>query len=75
MQHFKTIASVNQIMREFFRATWSSKIFQKPNMNWDNLNKMLQSTLAIHWMTSKLIKVAILIRIFPSVQATEFYSS
>ena len=44
-------------------------------MNWDNLNKMLQSTLAIHWMTSKPIKVAILIRIFPSVQATEFYSS
>ena len=75
MQHFKTIAVVNQMMREFFRATWSSEIFKKPNLNSVKVDKMLQSTLVIHWMTSKLIKMAILMRVFPSVQATAFYSS
>ena len=75
MQHFKTIAVVNQITREFFWATWSSKVFKNPNLNWVKVNKMLQSTLVIHWKTSKLIKMAILMRVFPSVQATAIYSS
>ena len=75
MQHLETIAVVNQITREFFRATWSPKIFKKPNLNWVKTNKMLQSTLDINWMISKLIEMDILMRVFPSVQATAFYSS
>ena len=59
-------------MSEFFR---SSKIFKKPNLNWVKVNKMLQSTLVIHWMATKLIKMPILMRVFPSVQAAAFYSS
>ena len=36
---------------------------------------MLHSTLVIHWMASKLMKMVILMRVFPRVQATAFYSS
>ena len=75
MQHLKTIAVVIQIMSEFFRATWSYTIFKKPNLNKVKMNKMLQSTLVIHWMMSKPVKIATLMRVFPGVNATAFYSS
>ena len=75
MQHFKTITVVVQIMSEFFRATWSSTISKKPNLNRVKMNKMLQSTLVIHWMMSKSVKIAVLMRVCPGVNATAFYSS
>ena len=57
MQHFKSVAVVNQIMREFFRATWSLKIFKTYNLNRVKMNKMLQSTLVRHWMINKARKI------------------
>ena len=60
MQHFKSVAVVNQIMREFFRATWSLKIFKKYNLNRVKMNKMLQSTLVRHWMMNKARKIGYL---------------
>ena len=75
MQHFKTKAVVNKIMRGFFRATCSSNIFIEPNLNKVKMNKMVLSTSVIHSMTSKLIKMAVLMRVLPTVHATAFYSS
>ena len=62
MQHFKIIAVVNQnhLVLQGFQI----------DFNRVRMNKMLQSTLVIHWMMSKLVKMTILMKVFPSINAT-----
>ena len=50
------------------------EFFKVPSLSRVKVSKMLQSCLVTHWMMRKPVTMAILIRVFPKVNATAFYS-